>query len=140
MKNIKNVWDFVEQYFPNYSSSDEILRNNDLLKAIEEGEEGLEEKLNDSNAYIFEEAIKGFIESSKPKEIEKTFYLIGGDATREYNDNGIEGVVKEYEADELTISVFCFIEGETRSHELADALNGWDDYVIITEDEFNQIN
>ena len=71
---------------------------------------------------------------------EKTYYLIGGDATREYNENGIEGVVKEYESDELTISVFCFIEGKTRSHELADALNGWDDYVIITEEEFNQIN
>lgn len=61
MKNLKTVWDFVEEYFPSYSSSDEILRNNDLLKAIEEGEEGLNEKLNDSNAYIFEEAIKGFI-------------------------------------------------------------------------------
>jgi hypothetical protein len=64
MTNLKTVWDFVEEYFPNYSSSDEILRNNDLSKAIEEGEEGLGEKLNDSNAYIFEEAIKGFINSN----------------------------------------------------------------------------
>lgn len=31
---------------------------------------------------------------------EKTFYLIGGDATREYNDNGIEGVVNESEAND----------------------------------------
>ena len=64
MKNTTTVWDFVEQYFPNYSSSDEILRNNDLTKALEEGEEGLDEKLNESNAYIFEEAIKGFINSN----------------------------------------------------------------------------
>ena len=71
---------------------------------------------------------------------EKTFYLIGGDATREYNDNGIEGVVNESEANELTVSTFCFIEGKTRSSELAEALNGWDDYVIITEEEFNLIN
>lgn len=134
MKNVKNVWEFVEKYFPNYSSSDEILRNNDLIKAIEQGEEDLTEDLKDSNSYIFEEAIKGFINESK--EIEKTYYLIGGDATAEYNDNGIDGVLTEYEANELTVSLFCFIEGETRSHELADALSGWNDYVIITEEEF----
>lgn len=173
MENIKTVWEFVEKYYADYSSSDEIAHNEDYHKILEgqingcaedlyneikEGkaehfaytldQEELEsevlkevQQLYDSSiAEIYEEAIKGFLENSKPKEIEKTFYLIGGDATREYDDNGIEGVVKEYEADELTISVFCFIEGETRSHELADALNGWDDYVIITEEEFNQIN
>ena len=82
----------------------------------------------------------GKIIDLKPKEVEKTYYLIGGDATTEYNENGIEGVAKEYEADELTISVFCFIEGETKSHELAEALEGWDDYVIISEEEFILIN
>lgn len=61
MENIKTVWDFVEQYYPNYSSCDEIMKNNDLTKAIEEGEEGLNEKLNDSNAYIFEKAIEGYV-------------------------------------------------------------------------------
>ena len=71
---------------------------------------------------------------------EKTHYLIGGDATREYNDNGIKGVLKEHETDQLSLSVFCFIEGETKSYELAEALNGWDDYAIITEEEFNLIN
>lgn len=30
-----DIWNFVEQYCPNYSSSDEILYNNDLLKLIE---------------------------------------------------------------------------------------------------------
>lgn len=33
------IWDFVEQYYPNYSSSDEILHNEDLLKLLE-GEVG----------------------------------------------------------------------------------------------------
>lgn len=60
---LKTPWDFVEKYFPNYSSSDEILRNNDLTNAIEEGEEGLEDQLNESNAYVFEEAIKGYLKT-----------------------------------------------------------------------------
>lgn len=33
---MKTIWDFVESYYPNYSSSDEILHNEDLLKLIEE--------------------------------------------------------------------------------------------------------
>lgn len=31
----QTIWDFVEQYYPNYSSSDEILHNEDLLKLLE---------------------------------------------------------------------------------------------------------
>lgn len=65
MKNITTSWEFVEKYFPNYYSHDEILRNNDLTKRIEEGEEGLQQDLNDSNAYVFEKAIEGYIESLK---------------------------------------------------------------------------
>ena len=65
MENLKTVWNFVEEYFPNYYSSDEILRNNDLSQAIEEGEEGLEQQMNDSNAYVYEKAIEGYLETLK---------------------------------------------------------------------------
>jgi hypothetical protein len=34
MKNLKTTWDFVEKYFPNYSSSDEIAENGDLHKIL----------------------------------------------------------------------------------------------------------
>jgi len=34
MDNINNVWGFVEQYFPNYTSSDYIAENDDLHKII----------------------------------------------------------------------------------------------------------
>jgi len=71
MENINSVWGFVEEYYPNYSSCDEILRNNDLTNAIEEGEEGLEEQLKESNAYVFEKAIEGYIKSFKTTEGEK---------------------------------------------------------------------
>jgi hypothetical protein len=34
--NTENIWNFVEKFYPNYSSSDEILHNDDLLKLLEE--------------------------------------------------------------------------------------------------------
>lgn len=73
MKIITDVWEFVETYYPNYSACDEILRNNDLQKQIEEGEqseEDLKEQLNDSNAYIYGKAIEGYIESLKYDSVE----------------------------------------------------------------------
>lgn len=84
--------------------------------------------------------LEGFDKVTESTEEEKTFYLIGSDASREYNENGIKAVINRSESNEITFSSFCFIESETTSSELAKALNGWDDYVIITEDEFNQLN
>lgn len=44
----KTIWDFVEQYYPNYSSSDEILHNEDLLKLLEgEVDTGADSVYND---------------------------------------------------------------------------------------------
>ena len=70
MKNIETVWQFVETYFPDYSSSDEIARNNDLNRLIEEDEsliDELKQEINDSNAYIYEKAIEGYLETLKNK-------------------------------------------------------------------------
>ena len=33
--NTEHIWNFVEKFYPNYSSSDEILHNDDLLKLLE---------------------------------------------------------------------------------------------------------
>lgn len=66
MKNIETVWQFVETYFPDYSSSDEIARNNDLSEIQEE--EDVQNELNDSNAYIYEKAIEGYLESLKSEQ------------------------------------------------------------------------
>jgi hypothetical protein len=44
----QTIWDFVEQYYPNYSSSDEILHNEDLLKLLEgEVDTGADNVYND---------------------------------------------------------------------------------------------
>lgn len=34
LNNKSTVWDFVEKYYPNYSSSDDIAFNNDLEKIL----------------------------------------------------------------------------------------------------------
>lgn len=98
MENLKEVWEFVEKYYPNYYSSDEIAENDDLHKiadgelngyaevwyndAIEEKQEffgGLRDEeqvaeavkedfyslLQESNAYIYEKAIEGYLETFK---------------------------------------------------------------------------
>ncbi len=70
---------------------------------------------------------------------EKTYYLFGDDAVREYDDNGIDGVCAESEANEITVTTFVFIEGVTRSADFADAINGWNRYAILTEEEYNKL-
>lgn len=70
---------------------------------------------------------------------EKTFYLFGNDAVNEFNENGIEGLIDEIENNNLGYAVFEFIEGKTRSSELMEAADGWGDYLILTEEEYNQL-
>lgn len=85
-----NVWSFVEEHYENYHSCNEIAENDDLYKIvhgeeIEKGsaadrllqdfykqagtEEGAiflaEQALHESNAYVFERAIEGFLNKQK---------------------------------------------------------------------------
>lgn len=63
MTKLKTAWDFVEKYYPNYDSSNEILENDDLLKLVEDNphDEEVYNKWLISNARIFEDAINNFI-------------------------------------------------------------------------------
>lgn len=81
--DLENSWGFIERYYPNYSSSDQILRADMLYKILQqEYEEGddtdkyFEEYYNYrlsevGTAYdelmlsIYEKAINGYIESKK---------------------------------------------------------------------------
>jgi len=54
----KTIWDFVEQYYPNYSSSDEILHNEDLLKLLEgEVDTGADSLYNMLSDILIEESL-----------------------------------------------------------------------------------
>ncbi len=169
MQNISKPWEFVEKYYPNYSESDIIAENDDFSKIVNgqlDGEAeklynseleearifwggGLDEEqlhneviktftnqLNESNSFIYQKAIQGFIDSEK--ELVKTYYLFGSDVVKEYNFEGIDSAIELINENE-NHEVFIFIEGETRSSELASALMGWNDFAIITEEEYNKI-
>jgi len=85
----KEIWNFVEKYYPNYSSCDEILYNEDLLKLLEgevntgadsiynsireelvdllPNEEDIleiaEQRYAESLVIIYEKAIQGYLET-----------------------------------------------------------------------------
>ena len=63
LKEMHDVWDFVERFHPNYSNSDEICRANDieLKKETEELTQDEADELNYLLRYIYEEAIENFI-------------------------------------------------------------------------------
>lgn len=82
---MEDEWDFVQEYYPNYTSSDEILENEYLFQLHTQDFEpgsGAEEYLNKeyggdinspqiiidydiSSKYVFQKAIQGYIESLK---------------------------------------------------------------------------
>lgn len=90
---MESVWDFVEKYYPGYYQCDEIAYNDDLHKVVDgefteqchaykiyqevllefDGapEGAIEEKFRymkaESDAYVFERAIEGYIEQLKQK-------------------------------------------------------------------------
>lgn len=57
---MKNAWSFVEQFYPNYSSCSEILRNEELNKKAEEGDTSVKNDLAISNSDIYEKSINSF--------------------------------------------------------------------------------
>ncbi len=60
------AWDFVEEYYPNYSSSDEICRAQDLYIEIFDNNNAskeLDEEYNYLMKSIYEQAIENFIHS-----------------------------------------------------------------------------
>ena len=90
---MESVWDFVAEYYPGYYQCDEIAYNDDLHKIVDgeftedctayniykevmlelDGapERVIEEKFRymkaESDAYVFEKAIEGYIEKLKQK-------------------------------------------------------------------------
>ncbi len=71
--------------------------------------------------------------------MKKTFYLFGSDACIEYRENGIDGLIQAYESNEITVSTFVFIHGETHPNELLSQFDGWNDWEELTEEEYNKL-
>lgn len=69
----------------------------------------------------------------------KTIYLFGDEAVKTLEDEGEKMLLDELENFGLSYTLFTFIEGETSSAELLSAFVGNNNYSIITEELYNQI-
>lgn len=102
-------------------------------------------RLNESNAYVYKQAIEAYIAlDAEQEEPKSTHYIFGSAWVNQYNNNGIKGVIKSYYNKEDNYftegASFEFIEGETKSAEFVEALIGWMEYETITKEEFEQLN
>ena len=65
-----------------------------------------------------------------------TYYLFGQICSQQYKSKGINGVITaSYQ--NRPYKIFKFVEGKTPSIELVKAFHGWNDYTIITENDYN---
>lgn len=70
------------------------------------------------------------------------YFLFGKEATTIYLEDckdGIEPLIEAINDDNISYDIFEFIEGETSPVNLLMKYQGWDDYVVITNEEFNQL-
>jgi hypothetical protein len=73
------------------------------------------------------------------KSFEKTYVLFGEDAILEYDENGVDAVFDAYENNELGYEVEMFNQHNSVAQILYKS-KGWNDYVIITENEFKKLS
>jgi hypothetical protein len=69
----------------------------------------------------------------------KTYILLGEDAVSEYEENGADGVIEEYEADEIGYEVKV-LDDSMSVAEILYASQGFYDYLIITKEDFYKLN
>lgn len=68
-----------------------------------------------------------------------TYFLFGSEAVDIYNEEGIDALIDAIEDDNLGCDTFEHILSETLPCDLLDAFQGWDDYAVITKEEFDRI-
>lgn len=68
-----------------------------------------------------------------------TYYIFGEDAVREINEGGLEQLLQNIEEYVISYGLFAFEEGKTRSVDFAEAMQGWNDYAIISKEEHDQL-
>jgi hypothetical protein len=134
----------VKVYFeqPNYAELVAYFADENVYKACYEA---LEKQAKEYNFEFITESVVDvdfdniitLAEKLEENEPEKTYYLFGEEPVKKYFDDGFESFFKR--VDDYGFETFCFIEGITKSTEFAEAIGGWMDYAVITEEEFNQL-
>lgn len=67
------------------------------------------------------------------------YFLFGKHACEAYDEEGIEGLIKVISGGE-GYAIFHFIGGSTIPEELLSAYDGWEDFSVITKDEYDKLN
>ena len=167
---MENVWSFVEANYPNYSSADEILINEDLKKIVEGDISGSakqlfkkikadlkEEYLNIHNSYMEKpflrvEALKiaeQLFDKSSAEIYEKSIKaFLNREQEKTYYIFGESAVnayhnnkVEAFLKDDLnSFGKLIFIEGVTKSVDIVEAIDGWITFVAVTEEVYKQFN
>jgi hypothetical protein len=96
---IESTWDFVEKYYPNYGTCDEIAYNDDLVKILEEEVEGYAETLNkeleDSIQEMAKERFDFFLnEEDLRLEVIKEVTLLLEQSYKDIYERAIEGYIE----------------------------------------------
>lgn len=69
---------------------------------------------------------------------EPIYLLLGEDACREYEENGIDGVVERYEDNDLYFNSYIIKDGGSL-FDLLEAMDGWNNYTVITKEEYEKL-
>lgn len=72
-------------------------------------------------------------------EQKPTYFLFSSEAVGIYDDEGIDALVEAIENDNLMCDTFEYVPSVTLPCDLLDAFKGWDDYAVITKEEFDRI-
>ena len=70
-----------------------------------------------------------------------TYFLFGSPTCTIFGDEGVDGLVEAFETDAITEepTVFKFEDGVTTPTELLGAFCGFEDYICISEEEYEEI-
>ena len=63
------------------------------------------------------------------------YLLLGEDACREYDENGIDGVLYQNDDNGMQYGTYLIDDGESL-FSLLEAMAGWNDYCVITAEEY----
>ncbi len=73
-------------------------------------------------------------------DINKTYlFLIGEDASKAFEEGGIDAVVKGYEANEIGYETITYHPATETPASFASKLDGWWGFVELTPEEFDKL-
>lgn len=70
----------------------------------------------------------------------KFYYLFGDGAVRIFEDEGLDALIEAYENNEVGYLTYCYDQSKDTPTDLLYEAQGMNDFSVITEEEYNQLN